>query len=807
MSLKATVNGMVFTFPDNTTNEQIGEAIDSYFHSAPKATENNGWTNFKGWEDAAESLPKDAALALVGTRDKADWNHPFNYLSPWANAGDAGAEDISKAKQVQQAGDIATSVGAWTTGEGLVDAGLNMLPGAGGVAGAAEKLGQFALKNAGGSVASQVSEGDIPSAGRTVEDILISGGTHGLIRGTSGIISGLGKVAKESEMEAARAVAGSEDAETRRILSRLSPEALGKALTQQGEARDALIRDIAKQTNQNFDELKAAIGAASGNSEKPMVEIAKRGLRGDTDELVQAAQINEDRVQIAKELGLNPDAIPLSFLSDNRLFIEFYQAMRNMPAHKFSPIELEAMAKISELGDDMIAEFGGLTDLSELDQNMREEHADLIDALQTQADGAYESVMSHIPVQTEAPISNTLKAIRDESMKLGGRENLLSPASKAILKDLSPIRLEDGTIINPTIGAVDVVRKDIGRAIGEQSGPYRTGERGQLKFLYDALSEDMDRTFGRLGVDGDINKARELVAKRKELEAQSVNLYGRTLANSFTPKLKTAVTSATKGDATKIANLMKSLLPEQRKAAAISGLHYLFNAGSKGGDGALSIKGFVDGYEALERNKVAKNEWLQYVPKELKDKLNKFYIFAKGANDALTAVPKTGVTATLSREFAAADTLAEKIISGDVSKKSTLIDKVLTHTPLVNGVWGLTKGTAKLAAGELAGIAPEERAGKALDMLASPEFRADAMQYGKRKTASKLAITKAEDALKRSAKYKAWYGTLSTAEKNLIDRIGPYKTFAYWAALQYGRDKLDEPGEARITIDKGYNDK
>lgn len=121
------------------------------------------------------ALPKAALLGLVGTRDKADWQHPLNYLSPWGTAHDVSKEDIYRAKGAQQAGDIAVTLAAWMTGEGLVQAGLSKLPALAN-SGKAAAVGSRMLTTAGGSLGAQAAEGKLPNSETTAKDIAITEG-------------------------------------------------------------------------------------------------------------------------------------------------------------------------------------------------------------------------------------------------------------------------------------------------------------------------------------------------------------------------------------------------------------------------------------------------------------------------------------------------------------------------------------------------------------------------------------------------------------------------------------------------------
>lgn len=115
-------------------------------------------------------LGKDALLGLVGTRDKADWEHPLNYLSPWANKNAVDKEDVENAETLQKAGNVGLSIAAYMSGAGAAEA----------LAGGAElgTIPTFLASNTAGSVLSQAENGDV-SLKNTLEDI----GTAGLFEG------------------------------------------------------------------------------------------------------------------------------------------------------------------------------------------------------------------------------------------------------------------------------------------------------------------------------------------------------------------------------------------------------------------------------------------------------------------------------------------------------------------------------------------------------------------------------------------------------------------------------------------------
>lgn len=119
-------------------------------------------------------LGKDALLGLVGTRDKADWEHPLNYLSPWANKNAVDKQDVENAETLQKAGNVGLSITAYMSGAGAAEA----------LAGDAElgTIPTFLASNTVGSVLSQAENGDV-SLKNTLEDIATGGLFEGIGRG------------------------------------------------------------------------------------------------------------------------------------------------------------------------------------------------------------------------------------------------------------------------------------------------------------------------------------------------------------------------------------------------------------------------------------------------------------------------------------------------------------------------------------------------------------------------------------------------------------------------------------------------
>ncbi|WP_243739135.1 hypothetical protein [Buttiauxella sp. JUb87] len=623
----------------------------------------------------------------------------------------------------------------------------------------------------------------------------------GVINSAKWLVSSIRGKAGTSAKDAATALKKAVDAETSRILSSLSPEASAAeqaaALREIGDLNVALSEINARLSPEALREILSP--AAQQTS---MIAATKEGLRGDFSKLAQEAMPIEARIKAAEALGLNPDLIPASFFSGNTQFIEFYQALKQMPASILSPVEGEAVEQIARRADKLIADAGGVEDLSALDFSVKSSINKAITDLTTESDSLYKRIASSVPANMQVEAKGVLQLVTDEIARLGGRADLLDPVEKDVLRYLSP-QIIDGKKVNPTYHALDKLRKDVEKTKRGINDPYANTDRGKLKLIGSALRGDQMTSLDNTnGLDSVFDLAQQLVAKRKQLEYQSKELFGRDIGKSLIPSLKGAVTAATKGDATKIKEIMDNIPSEMRGEVASSALHFLFTGGGRKAGQAVSLNGFVNSYEGLMRNKLARNELFKYLTPETRNYLDKYYQVAKGAANAINSVPKTGIVSTLSSQFKEADTLAERILVGDVPAPVKFAAKVLEYTPMVAIPARIAKGTGKAALEQITGGAMDTRMKRGIEMMAGPEFQQHAKDYANRRIVSQALIRKSETALALSDKYTKWLSTLEPMEQALIKRSGPIRTFAFWAITPERSDSDEEP---RITITKGYN--
>jgi len=259
----------------------------------------------------------------------------------------------------------------------------------------------------------------------------------------------------------------------------------------------------------------------------------------------------------------------------------------------------------------------GFLDRAEFSREIGSELTTTIDDLTKQTRKAYAAVNDSIPAATRVD-SSLIRAHLDSKLAdLGGDKSLLTPVEKKLLTLTR--KTKEGEIIPPTYAAIDRVRKDIGNGFSRQ-GPFADTDQAILSEVYGVLSDVQSGVARSFGVGDLYDTAKGLVVTRKGLEDTAVELFGRNISGSLVPKLRGAATGLVKGDVTKFNQLIASLPPGRRSEAAATVLSEIFSGGSRGG-GQLGT-GFVASFNALNRNKTAKNLLFSHLSKNARQRYN-----------------------------------------------------------------------------------------------------------------------------------------------------------------------------------------
>jgi len=339
----------------------------------------------------------------------------------------------------------------------------------------------------------------------------------------------------------------------------------------------------------------------------------------------------------------------------------------------------------------------------------------------------------------------------------GGNKKLLKKSEKQLL-EITELKN------NPTYGALDQVRRDVGDALGKQSGPFKGDEEAILNEVYGALSNDQQGVADAFKVGAEYAAGRKLVSTRKDLERETLKLFGRELeTGSIIPKLKSGAEKLTRGDISGFQRLMNSLPKNRRQEAAATMLNDLFTLGQ--GRGAPLGGGFASAFRGLNKNPGAKKILFDQLPPEA---LKTFNDLGKVATGIFKAKKFENVSGTGRAIIAAMN-------------DGGIIEKVI-ESGVVRGVSRVTPSLGLIANTISGGIrkAKTEGTDKAIDLLTSPAFKQslEDAALGNRVRAERIQRTKA---------FKDWLTAQPPDIKTEIAAIG----FIPWVTGELGDPRLE----------------
>ena len=513
-------------------------------------------------------------------------------------------------------------------------------------------------------------------------------------------------------------------------------EALGVAGFMAKKSPSISADDIAKQksfVSQGFE-------AKEFDRNKVFSESAKKQqldevlASGNQERLAAMIDSDPEFFKSLDELGAKEKGLP-SASSKNRQYQETEQALKKMPGSDLSKKEFDQVAELQRISDDLITEFGGTTDKSQLSMSLANDADRVIDNLNLTTESAYKNIGENIPRQTLSSMDNIGEYMAQELADLGEDISQLSPLERRLLS-----MSEKGA----TYHALDKIRKEVGATIGKKSDKYKSEDVGALKRIYSKLTDDQEIVANDLGMGESWNAAKDLVIQRKSLEDKSILMFGKNLSDAFMPKMGLAMKKLTTGDYKKFSELIDAVPEGRKQEVVISALNDVFTMGSRK-EKQLNVAGYADWFNGLSKNAELKKELYSHLPKKLTVKLDAMGKVTNGIRNAQSAAP----------------------IGGQIMANSGVLDKV------VNGV--ATRFLSKLPGiiGDVVSVGLEKSKGKGLDaameVLNDPDFLANinAIAKGQARKAEML-----EKRLMKKKKFKDFVNSLPTNEAKAISVLG-----------------------------------
>ncbi len=436
-----------------------------------------------------------------------------------------------------------------------------------------------------------------------------------------------------------------------------------------------------------------------------------------TEELAAQAAPNQKTLDAAKRLGIE-DYLDVDHLTTNQAAKELIQAVKSFPGSQARASEIAGLNEVGRKADELIAKIGGTTDLSQLNQSVKNQLSDTVKTLDLNANKAYTDLRTAIPLSTRGEANDVLAFINQRGRDLDGNQNL-SSLEKNILRKLTP-KPEidaDGVVTgvkNPTYALIDDVRRDIGAA-ARQSGKFKDADTGLAKQLYKLIDNDQLKLADNAGFGDQYLLAKSLVSVRKGFEDDMVALFGKQLDQSLVSKLSDATMSLTKGDSEKLVKILTAIPPDMRQSVAASALNTAFGKATQ--NGALNFNTYANFYEGLLQNKQAYAALMNNLPQTSRKALSDLYRVSNGVRNATRERITTGRIQAIQQDLQGVDTLASNLFG--IAKRaafglpleaaSTLVG--LPGAGLASGIASaLTKGKPDIAK-------------KADELLNSPAFK------------------------------------------------------------------------------------
>lgn len=483
-------------------------------------------------------------------------------------------------------------------------------------------------------------------------------------------------------------------------------------------------------------------------------DAGKAAQKGEANiDLAYSVQPSEKILSAADELGVKDLLLP-SHYSQNSAYQAIEQGLKSIPGSALDAHERKAIEELAKKTDELITEYGGTIDKSELSDRFKSLQREQIQALEEKSNDLFHEIDKVIPGDKLVATNNIMEHLQDKAKMLGGTE-FLSSAEQNVLKQMNPETM-------PTYARLTMVRQQIGDAISKKQGPFKDIPTGELKQLYGKLSEDQNFTAGYYGVGDKYKLANDLVFQRKALEKDLVNLLGKDLSSAITTKTGQGVKGLMHGNYKAFDQVLAKVPDGMRQELVLTALNDAFTQGSRM-EKMLNIPGFVDWYQGLLRNPEAMKRITANIPKEASDRLKNIYEVANGIRKAKSNEISTGRINTLIEQFDRDGGKLAKIFGVGAKVAATGAAGVAAG-PVASAVTSTAISLLSRPKDKLTVLADK--------LLASQEFKGltKRMASGGADTAAQR--DRLNTLISRSEVYQKWKAALSLKEQQAITRAG-----------------------------------
>jgi hypothetical protein len=376
-----------------------------------------------------------------------------------------------------------------------------------------------------------------------------------------------------------------------------------------------------------------------------LIRAASSGGRGSqqaAEALAAAAKVNPDAAAAARRLGID---VPADVLSDDTQLRSAAGLSRSIAGSEAEADFRNIVVAASKQADEMMATIDATPDVASIAERIQTALKQTQTSLQQAAKGLYNQVDAAVPASSLVEPQNSVMLLNKMLEELGGI-NALTGKEKMLFDTLT----DPNTPL--TYAALKKFRNGIGKAINKGEGEFADMDTGTAKRIYGALTEDYLATAQRVAEDlnpgtgsevkATLRLANQTTAKQKALEKRIVTFFGKDGEGSLAGKLRTAITSGTKGDIAGLNRLLKIIPPELQREAVATAINALSVSEAVGFDGPFDFAKFSKTFEGLKRNKPVYNKVIGILGEDSSQFMADLNDISKRITQARGAVLQTG---------------------------------------------------------------------------------------------------------------------------------------------------------------------
>ena len=392
------------------------------------------------------------------------------------------------------------------------------------------------------------------------------------------------------------------------------------------------------------------------------------------DRLADLAQVNVAAKESAERLGIE---LPADVFSDNPQVRAAAGLTRSVAGGEAEAAWRNTVTQAVDKADDVIKQFDatfveGAVAPAVVSQKIKDTLTKTRSDLNTAAGKVYNSVDEKVPKTTIVDLPKlraTLDAVKAEVGNTG-----MSAAERNLAK-----MIETG---NVTYGRLKREKSLIGNALNKLESPYGSMAEADLKRLYAALADDQLTNVGNIGGESlrqELRAANLLYAKERALGKRIVNAFGQDIEGSVANKMRTAITSAAKGDTGEFNRLLKTVPDDLRKETLATALASVTRSARGAEKGGFGFSEFADIYPKLRANPPVFKTIVDTLGKDSADVLRDLFEVSKRVTEARANVLTTGKANQALLQGIQAESLIGKIM------ESTLAKAAVTGAAAVSG--------------------------------------------------------------------------------------------------------------------------